>query len=100
MQQMIETIPQLRERLSAKEAFTDERGAVTTTRRLRRVVKGNVALIGDASGSVDAVTGEGLAIGFRQAGLLSRSLEKGSLIFMQPNMRRLCECRDEWRVAC
>jgi menaquinone-9 beta-reductase len=42
-------------------------------------VKGNVALIGDASGSVDAVTGEGLAIGFRQARLLSRSLEMSSL---------------------
>jgi flavin-dependent dehydrogenase len=79
MQQILDAIPGLRERLPAKDAFTGERGALTTTRRLRRVVKGNVALIGDASGSVDAVTGEGLAIGFRQADLLSRSLEQGSL---------------------
>jgi len=79
MQQIMEALPHLRERLYAREAFTGERGAMTTTRRLRRVVKDNVALIGDASGSVDAVTGEGLAIGFRQAGLLSRSLEQGSL---------------------
>ena len=78
MQEIIDTIPPLCERLQAKEAVTPERGALTTTRRLRRVVKGNVALIGDASGSVDAVTGEGLAIGFRQADLLSRSLAKGS----------------------
>jgi flavin-dependent dehydrogenase len=78
MQEIIDTIPPLCERLQAKEAVTPERGALTTTQRLRRVVKGNVALIGDASGSVDAVTGEGLAIGFRQADLLSRSLAKGS----------------------
>jgi flavin-dependent dehydrogenase len=79
MREMIDAIPPLRERFPAAEAVTGERGALTTTRRLRRVVRGNVALIGDASGSVDAVTGEGLAIGFRQAGLLCRSLEKGSL---------------------
>jgi flavin-dependent dehydrogenase len=79
MQQIIDEIPYLRERLSSSEAFTAERGALTTTRRLRRVVKGNIALIGDASGSVDAVTGEGLAIGLRQAGLLSRSLQQDSL---------------------
>ena len=35
-------------------------GAVTRTRGLREVVRGNVAVLGDASGSVDAVTGEGL----------------------------------------
>ncbi|MGC1300068.1 MAG: FAD-dependent monooxygenase [Alloacidobacterium sp.] len=79
MLQVVESIPLLRERLPATEAVTGERGALTTTRLLRRVVKGNVALIGDASGSVDAVTGEGLAIGFRQARLLSRSLEMDSL---------------------
>jgi flavin-dependent dehydrogenase len=79
MQQILDAIPHLREGLSSKNPFSGERGALTTTRRLRRVVKGNVALIGDASGSVDAVTGEGLAIGFRQAALLGRSLEQDSL---------------------
>ena len=43
------------------------RGGVSITRRLRRVTAGNIALIGDASGSVDAVTGEGLCLCFRQA---------------------------------
>lgn len=78
MQQVINAVPCLHERLSAQEATTPARGALTTTRRLKRVAKGNIALIGDASGSVDAITGEGLAIGFRQAGLLARSLEEGS----------------------
>lgn len=78
MQQVINAVPYLHERISTHKAITPARGALTTTRRLKRVAKGNVALIGDASGSVDAITGEGLAIGFRQAGLLARSLEEGS----------------------
>ena len=79
MQQVIDAIPHLSERIPVEAASTRERGALTTTRQLKRVVKGNVALVGDASGSVDAVTGEGLATGFRQAALLSHSLETGSL---------------------
>jgi flavin-dependent dehydrogenase len=79
MQHVISAIPSLREWLQNVAHFTGERGALTTTRRLKHVVKDNIALIGDASGSVDAVTGEGLALGFRQADLLSRSLEKDTL---------------------
>jgi len=79
MKQIIDSIPYLRSRLSSKDEISIERGALTTTRRLRCVAKSNIALIGDASGSVDAVTGEGLAVGFRQASLLGRSIEKGSL---------------------
>ena len=37
-----------------------------------------VALVGDASGSVDAITGEGLALAFRQALLLAECLGMGS----------------------
>ncbi len=77
--QVIESIPALRERLRNAEVTTRERGSITTTRRLRRVVRGNVALLGDASGSVDAITGEGLAVAFRQATLLAESIESGSL---------------------
>jgi menaquinone-9 beta-reductase len=50
------------------------RGALTTTRKLRRVTAGNVALTGDASGSADAVTGEGIALSFRQALLLAEAI--------------------------
>jgi flavin-dependent dehydrogenase len=64
---VIQSIPALRERLMHAEITTRERGAITTTFRLRRVVRGTVALIGDASGSVDAISGEGMALGFRQA---------------------------------
>jgi menaquinone-9 beta-reductase len=77
--QVLESIPFLRARLRGAERTTPERGALTLTRRLRRVTRGNVALVGDASGSADAITGEGLAMGFRQALLLAESLEAGGL---------------------
>ena len=53
--------------LSTAQPCSPVRGSLTVSRHLTRVTRGNVALIGDASGSVDAITGEGLAIGFRQA---------------------------------
>jgi menaquinone-9 beta-reductase len=76
---VIESIPALREKLRNAEITSRERGSITTTRTLHRVVRDNVALLGDASGSADAITGEGLAMAFRQALLLAASIESGSL---------------------
>lgn len=83
--QILATIPTLRNRLRNATAITTERGSLTLTRRLRRVTRDNIALIGDASGSVDAITGEGLALGFRQALLLADSLASGSLTLYESN---------------
>jgi flavin-dependent dehydrogenase len=58
---------------------TPERGSVTECRRLHHVTRGNVALIGDASGTVDAITGEGLALSFKQAFALADALSAGDL---------------------
>jgi 2-polyprenyl-6-methoxyphenol hydroxylase-like FAD-dependent oxidoreductase len=57
-----------------RSALDSERGSVLTTRRLRHVARGRVALVGDASASVDPITGEGMAMGFRQALLLAECL--------------------------
>jgi 2-polyprenyl-6-methoxyphenol hydroxylase-like FAD-dependent oxidoreductase len=65
-----------RPRISALDA---ERGGVMNTRRFHHVSRGRVALAGDASGSVDAITGEGLAMGFRQALLLAECLAGGEV---------------------
>jgi flavin-dependent dehydrogenase len=82
--------PQLAKRLSAAQGITGaERGAVTMTRRLPRVFEGHVVLIGDASGSVDAITGEGLCLGFRQALALGDALEAGDLRGYAAAHRRL-----------
>jgi len=76
---VIDSIPFLRNKLAGAQVSSAERGALTLTRRLHRVTRGNVALVGDASGSADAITGEGLAMGFRQALLLAESLGQGGL---------------------
>ncbi|HUP03430.1 MAG TPA: FAD-dependent monooxygenase [Bryobacteraceae bacterium] len=56
-----------------------ERGGVSASRRLKSVYRGNVALVGDASGSVDAITGEGLCTLFQQAEALAGALAAGDL---------------------
>ena len=71
--------PALRERLRGAATSSRERGAITSMLRLRRVAAGNVALIGDASGSVDAITGEGICLTFRQAAVLADAIAAGDL---------------------
>jgi len=85
----LETMPELRERLSGTELNGRERGAVTSSRSLRQVQRGNVALLGDASGSVDAITGEGLRLAFRQAFSLRDAMDSGSLEDYQSRHREL-----------
>ena len=75
----LESLPYLHAKLAGAATTDAERGALTLTRRLRSVTRGNVALIGDASGSADAITGEGLSMAFRQALLLADSLAAGGL---------------------
>lgn len=81
--------PEVAERLHGAEQTSRERGALTASRRLRRVTRGNIALIGDASGSVDAISGEGLCLGFRQALGLAEAISKQNLNLYESAHRRL-----------
>ena len=85
----LQELPRLRDRVRGAETVSSERGAITGNRRLRRVWRGNVALIGDASGTVDAITGEGIGLAFSQAVALAESLESGDLTRYQVEHRRL-----------
>jgi flavin-dependent dehydrogenase len=76
---ILDEIPTLRAKLKGRPMIGRDRGAVTTTRKLRRVANESVALVGDASGSADAVTGEGLASAFRQATLLGDALGRDAI---------------------
>ena len=71
--------PELVARLRAAEPSSAERGAISSTRKLRRIYKDRVCLVGDASGAVDAITGEGLCLCFSQAGLLAECLAANDL---------------------
>jgi flavin-dependent dehydrogenase len=76
---ILDQFPEVACRLQGIEAVSQQRGAVSANCKLHRVVTNSVALIGDASGSADAITGEGLAICFRQAHALAASIHSGSL---------------------
>lgn len=59
--------PQLRERLEDAPVVTSVRGAGPLRQRTTRRVAGRVLLAGDASGYVDALTGEGISLGLAHA---------------------------------
>jgi 2-polyprenyl-6-methoxyphenol hydroxylase-like FAD-dependent oxidoreductase len=65
--------------------------------KLRRVCAGRVALIGDASGCVDAITGEGLGLAFRQAWKLAEALAASDLRAYEAAHRMLT--RRPWAMA-
>jgi flavin-dependent dehydrogenase len=81
--------PELGARLRGAESTSVERGAISANRTLRRVWKKNVALVGDASGTVDAITGEGLGLAFSQALALANCLKANTLVGYQAAHRRL-----------
>ena len=89
LEEGLRELPTLSARLSGAEAVTTERGALTGNRTFRRVFRGNVALIGDAAGTVDAITGEGLGLSFTQAVALARCFETEDLSAYQQEHRRL-----------
>ena len=89
LEQALTAFPELNARLCGVERVSAERGSVTANRKVRRVWRRNVALIGDASGTVDAITGEGLGLSFRQAVVLAQCLKSGNLTRYQAAHHRL-----------
>ena len=85
----LKDLPWLSARLEKAEPVTTEKGAITGNCRLKRVWRGNVALIGDASGTVDAITGEGLGLAFSQAVALAECIEAEDLTNYQEIHDRL-----------
>jgi menaquinone-9 beta-reductase len=81
--------PALAARLDGAPQTSTERGALTASRRLRLVTATNVGLIGDASGSVDAISGDGLSLGFHQALALASAMERRDLGLYESTHRRL-----------
>jgi len=80
---------ELADRLVDRAASTVERGAVTRTYRLPRVTKNNVLLIGDASGTVDAITGEGMRLAFEHAIAAVDAIVSGNLLPYERKHRQI-----------
>ncbi len=66
------------------------RGAGPFEQRVREVLAPGVALVGDAAGYLDAVSGEGLALGFRSATALVERFASGELWRYPRDHARLC----------
>lgn len=71
--------PDLAARLASAHSVGKVRGAISLSRRFDTVRRGRVVFVGDASGSIDAITGEGMALAFRQAENLGSALASGDL---------------------
>jgi len=95
MEDLLEEHRALVAHLSHADITTTERGAVTAMHKLSRVTRGNVILIGDASGGVDAITGEGLRLGFEQAFALAEALEADDLRIYERRHGAMAR-RSEW----
>jgi 2-polyprenyl-6-methoxyphenol hydroxylase-like FAD-dependent oxidoreductase len=89
MDPTLEQFPKIAALLRGAEATDYERGAVSATRRLKSVYRGRVALVGDASGSVDAITGEGLCLLFQQSVSLAEAFEAEDLSLYSAEHNRI-----------
>jgi flavin-dependent dehydrogenase len=89
LEEALSEFPELNARLRDAGTVSSERGAITANRKVRSVYRRNVALIGDASGTVDAITGQGLGLSFRQSVALARCLRSGDLEPYRTEHRRL-----------
>ncbi len=76
---LLARFPALVARLSGAAASSRDLGAGPLDQRPAAVARGNIALVGDAAGYRDAITGEGLALGLAQARSLAAALAAGDL---------------------
>jgi flavin-dependent dehydrogenase len=75
----LQQFPRLAARLRGAAAVSEVRGAGPFGQRGRGVWRGNVALVGDASGCLDPITGEGVSLALHQARALVEALLAGDL---------------------
>ena len=86
---LLSRFPALEARLLGAEVASEDRGAAQLEQRTHGVQRGNVALVGDAAGYRDAITGEGLSLTLHQAGALAEAIAAGDLRRYAAAARRL-----------
>ncbi len=83
LERAIEDFPELADKLRGSTRITKEAGDITSLTVLPAVARDRVALVGDASGTVDALTGHGLSLSFQQALPLAEAMSRGDLASYQ-----------------
>jgi flavin-dependent dehydrogenase len=89
--------PALLDRLGGAVPASAVRGAGPLRQDVRRRVHGRVLLVGDASGYLDALTGEGIGVGLAQAEVLADCLAAGRPADYERAWRRVS--RPAWRLT-
>ena len=89
VEQALERFPALAEKLEGAPPASKELGDTTSLRRLPEVTVGCIALAGDASGTVDALTGHGLSMAFQQAIALAKALREENLTLYEAAHRKI-----------
>ena len=79
LERALQLFPAIAKKLLGAARTTRESGDTTRLSILPAVTRGRVALIGDASGTVDAVTGHGLSLSFQQAIALAQAMTAADL---------------------
>jgi len=91
---LVTRVPALVARLGKARATSRDAGCGPLGQRVRGVVRGNLALVGDAAGYVDAITGEGLSLAFLEAEALAEALAEDDLARYARAHRRICTWPD------
>lgn len=86
---LLRFLPELEERVRDAEIVSEDRGAGQLEQHTRGVHRGSVALVGDAAGYRDAITGEGLSLAFHQARELAEAIDREDLRGYESAVRRL-----------
>ena len=76
---MLARFPALGRRLAGVTEAGRQQGAGPMERRTSGVVRGRLALVGDAAGYLDAITGEGLSLALHDASAVVEAIGRGDL---------------------
>ena len=79
LRSVLAAFPAVAQRVEGATPTSAEAGTVTMLSRAPAVVRGKVALVGDASGTVDGIAGQGLSLAFQQAIHLADALAQENL---------------------
>ena len=85
----IRGVPELARRLIGAEPSSQRSGAGSFPQLTVARTKGRILLVGDASGYVDAITGEGLRLGFAQAQVAIKCIRMGKPAAYERGWRRV-----------
>jgi flavin-dependent dehydrogenase len=91
--------PRLTGRLGGASALHRDQGCGPLRQRSRGVYRQRLALVGDATGYLDALTGEGLALALHQAFALVEAIRAGRLAGYRRSCRRIARVPDGFTAA-